>query len=495
MNKKALLSVLLIFFSVLTFAQTPAGKSFYVDYDAWNEGTKPSIYINCGNSSTFNTGYELTMECWLRAYNYGWNRKVLGKMSDALDNGYVLGFEAGHIYTEIFNPLSNEVERTGDGPLPVDSAWIHIASTFQAGGKLINYINGHEVGSVDVPSNPINENDNPFVIGLAPWDFYSYEYFGDIDEVRIWSTVRTEEELKEYMHKSVDITTPGLIAYYNFDDATGISTSDFSGNGNDGTVTNADNDYWSWNDSYAPFGNETLQTMNDIVAAWYGKAADQYNYALTESGLSVVAEIEEKEFKKFVLFGHNGLAGVSSDNKPVNATEEFQRLNREWYVNIGDDMKVQLLFNLDQASDGLTLPTGEPDSLYVLLFRATATDNFQVLYSANDEVSNNLIFDDVPLQNGFYTVGYDVSKLAGNTSISKLTIENVKMYPNPAKEILHISNIENCIISIFNITGQEVLKTISKQKNLSIDLNLKDGIYLVKISDNQSFITKKLIIQ
>jgi Concanavalin A-like lectin/glucanases superfamily/Secretion system C-terminal sorting domain len=487
--------IIFTFLAVVAQSQTPAGKSFYVDYNAWNDGTKPSIYIDCGNNNSFNTGYELTMECWVRAYNFGWNRKILGKVSEGLDNGYVLGFEAGHVYTEIFNPLANEVPRTGDGPLPVDSAWIHIASTFQAGGKLTNYINGIEVGSVDVPSNIIGENETPFVIGLAPWDFYSYEYFGDIDEVRIWNTTRTEDELQAFMHKSIDIETPGLVAYYNFNDSEGTSTTDNSEKGNNGTVMNADNNYWTWADSYAPFGDEIMQTMNDIIAAWYGKAADQYNYALTESGLSMVANIEEKEFKKFVVFGHNGIAGTSSDNKPENATADFVRLNREWYVNIGETITSQLLFNLDQASDGLTLPSGEPDSLYVLLYRENLTDDFQVLYSANDEVSNNLIFDDIPLTKGYYTVGYDISKLSGNTAINDINLSEILIYPNPAQNVLNIRNAQNCNLAIFDITGKEIYNRNSLLLEESFYLNINRGMYFVKISNQKSSITKKIIIQ
>lgn len=493
-SKKYLLLIFAII-AITANAQTPAGKSFYVDYNAWNDGTKPSIYIDCGKNTSFNTGYEITLECWMRAYNFGWNRKVFGKMSNNLSDGYVFGFEAGHVYTEIFNPLANEVERSGDGPLPVDSAWIHIASTFQAGGKLTNYINGREVGSVDVPGNPITENDSAFIIGLAPWDLYSYEFFGDVDEIRVWNIVRTEEEIQAFMHKSVDENAAGLVAYYKFDDSEGITTNDYTDNGNNGTVMNSDNNYWSWADSYAPFGDELLQTMNDIIAAWYGKEADQYNFALTESGLSMVADIDDKEFKKFVVFGNNGMSGVTSDNKPVVASENFQRLSREWYVNIGESMKTQFLFNLDQASDGETLIADEPDSLYVLLYRANSNDDFEVLYSANDVISNNIIFDDVPLQNGYYTIGYDDTKLSGNTAIQELALLNVKVYPNPVSDHFKVKNAQNCQLSIYDIMGREVYSNLINSSEETIHMNQNKGIYLVKISNSNNSIIKRIVIQ
>lgn len=56
---------------------------------------------------------------------------------------------------------------------------------------------------------------------------------GEICEVRIWNVVRTQEEIYKNMY-DVDPQTPGLCAYWKFNDGKGHNTAkDFTGNGND----------------------------------------------------------------------------------------------------------------------------------------------------------------------------------------------------------------------------------------------------------------------
>lgn len=75
-----------------------------------------------------------------------------------------------------------------------------------------------------------------------------------------------------------------------------------------------------------------------------------------------------------------------------------------------------------------------------------------------------------------------------------------RMWPNPAKDKLHIQlgneSIGQVDISIFSINGKKVA-SFSKKANQSIDLdisNLKSGVYLIKITSDKTSFTKKLLI-
>lgn len=77
------------------------------------------------------------------------------------------------------------------------------------------------------------------------------------------------------------------------------------------------------------------------------------------------------------------------------------------------------------------------------------------------------------------------------------TLESVKIYPNPAKDILTVelpdSTIKNFTIEITNLTGLSVLKEENKtQLNIS---RLEDGIYLCTVKTEGSSVTKKIIIE
>jgi hypothetical protein len=73
---------------------------------------------------------------------------------------------------------------------------------------------------------------------------------------------------------------------------------------------------------------------------------------------------------------------------------------------------------------------------------------------------------------------------------------NIKMYPNPTKNIVFFKNTVNATISVVDINGKTILAKQNCLNNESIDISdLKTGIYLVKIENDNNSIIKKLIIQ
>jgi hypothetical protein len=79
----------------------------------------------------------------------------------------------------------------------------------------------------------------------------------------------------------------------------------------------------------------------------------------------------------------------------------------------------------------------------------------------------------------------------------RYTIEKIEVYPNPAKNVLHIENIENVnihTISILNIQGQ----TIKQYEPKLLQLNIADipaGLYFIKFSTNYGKIIQKVVIK
>jgi hypothetical protein len=74
-------------------------------------------------------------------------------------------------------------------------------------------------------------------------------------------------------------------------------------------------------------------------------------------------------------------------------------------------------------------------------------------------------------------------------------IEGLKMYPNPAKDMISINTPLNVLknVSIYNVIGEEVLNVETIQ-NVSIS-SLTTGIYIVKITENGITATRKLIVE
>ncbi|MFA6401876.1 MAG: T9SS type A sorting domain-containing protein [Salinivirgaceae bacterium] len=71
----------------------------------------------------------------------------------------------------------------------------------------------------------------------------------------------------------------------------------------------------------------------------------------------------------------------------------------------------------------------------------------------------------------------------------------VSIYPNPASEKVTIENAENATVTIYNIIGKEVFRSISNSPEYTVNLNqLSKGTYLVSIQKGNQQVTKKLSV-
>jgi len=119
--------------------------------------------------------------------------------------------------------------------------WYHVAVSYDAVSQTMTlYKNGTQVSQA---SSVGYTNGNGFNIGA--YEAASNLFEGNIDEVHIWSTVRTAAQIQSDMSCSFATAQPGLIASYNFNQGTpngtntGITTlTDGSGNNNNGTLNN-----------------------------------------------------------------------------------------------------------------------------------------------------------------------------------------------------------------------------------------------------------------
>jgi hypothetical protein len=490
--KRLLFTILSVCAIANVHAQTSAGNSFYIDYPTWNAGTKPPVYFNCGTNNILNTGNELTMEVWVRMYNSTWNQKIMGKVTPAFDNGYLMAVQLGQNYSEIWNPGVNTIQA---GSSPIDSAWVHFATTFGSGGQMLCYINGVQVGGLPLTGNAIASSSNPFVIGIAPWDLTNFQSFGSIDEVRLWSVVRTSDEIKSTMHKHLQGNEIGLVGYWDFNQTAGTNLPDLTGNGSDGTL-NASANYYSWQPSYAAVANDAMYNMNDVNGVWFGKDPSLYNYSTTTNGLNLIASIGSKKFD-YAVYGHNDSSGVSTIYLPSNSPLDFKRTSREWLFNKGGNVNADLYFNLSYAANGGdSLTKNLPVQNYTLLVRDSMNQTYSVAASASSLLANGTIvkFTGVNLQNKYYAIGVGSSPL---TSIENLNTDNkeILLLPNPNNGNFILFNVANSQISIYDSNSRLVNSVYSNDVVMSFSSDeLTNGIYFIQIVKEGKVSTKKLMI-
>jgi hypothetical protein len=68
------------------------------------------------------------------------------------------------------------------------------------------------------------------------------------------------------------------------------------------------------------------------------------------------------------------------------------------------------------------------------------------------------------------------------------------VYPNPAKNMLHVEGVGLTQVEVFNIMGQSVMKINENFETINIG-HLQNGIYFIRIKTTEGEKTVKLVIE
>jgi len=117
--------------------------------------------------------------------------------------------------------------------LNTQKAWHHVATTFD-GTNYKLFLDGEEIdNSTAFQGLTPPDNESVRIIGKKPW-------VGKIDEVRMWSVVRTQAQIQAYMNNTLVGNETGLEAYYPMEVNNNWEIIDKTSNANHAKITNAE---------------------------------------------------------------------------------------------------------------------------------------------------------------------------------------------------------------------------------------------------------------
>jgi gliding motility-associated-like protein len=159
------------------------------------------------------------------------------------------------------------------------NVWYHVAGVIDPLTGMRLYINGVLQNSTDPSTQPIQPQTGSAtdMVAVGTWGYWGFgsgnRYFnGDVDEIRFWTTARTQTEIRENMCRKINPSQAGLRAYYRFDNTSGTTLTDLTGNGYDGTTNGMSSS--SWHYSSAPIGDTAT---NVYTASWSGQTLSLSN--------------------------------------------------------------------------------------------------------------------------------------------------------------------------------------------------------------------------
>jgi len=169
----------------------------------------------------------------------------------------------------------------------ISETWHHLALTYN-GSNIILYIDGIEAGSTGAYGQ-ITNDAVPLNIGRLIWQTTNFDLDGQVDEVSLWNLALTEQQVQDYMY--ADLTgEEGLVGYWNFNEGSGDTANDVSGNDNDGLIYGAT---WSTNIPFQGINIADQQIMEDeelmIDLSYIGETMS-YDAHSDTSAVSVLIE-------------------------------------------------------------------------------------------------------------------------------------------------------------------------------------------------------------
>lgn len=172
---------------------------------------------------------DFTVEAWVKADSYTSFSSILTRVGTPGTNGFRFFLtSSGQVQLDAFLSSGNSRGRRSIQAVPLGK-WVHVAVTLDMSGNTgVAYIDG-----IAVPSETANNGtatsltqSGSLVIGAqAAASFFP----GEIQDVRLWSTVRTGTEIRDNMYQQLTGTETNLVGYWKL-----------NGDANDST-TNANN--------------------------------------------------------------------------------------------------------------------------------------------------------------------------------------------------------------------------------------------------------------
>ncbi len=184
-------------------------------------------FIDVPYNASLNPSDNFTIEFWVNPSGKGsgvYNPCPLSSQSnDGTTKGFYFFYNTGGNWAAFLGG-GGTVWSVILGPTVTTGKWYHLALTY-SGGTMKFYVNGILSNTAtNVPFVPNSNGD--FYIGDLGQHLGSSPFYGKVDQVRLWKTARTQQEIRANMYLTLPGNPGDLIAYYQFNEASGTTTND-----------------------------------------------------------------------------------------------------------------------------------------------------------------------------------------------------------------------------------------------------------------------------
>ena len=412
-------------------------NDYSINFDGQND------FINISDHSDLDLTNNYTLEAWIFPESFSWLAGIISKYQTSAANGYILRLTS----QSPFSGIGFDEKITSTGVLNANQ-WHHIAAVNNNGQRKL-YINGI-LTSISGSALNVVSNSDPIRIGS---DYSSRFFDGRIDEVRIWNTARDQNDITSTMDSTLSGTEDGLVAYYNFNEGSGIILNDLTGNGHDGTVVGG-----LWASGYSLSGligdinfDEVLNVYDAVmlVAIMLGNEnANQFQQYACDSNQDGSLTIED------VVLLMQWILDIDITARSLVTSVGFKNFDNVLEINSdGDVAGLHIELSEDINISNINFPAG---------WNWEQKGNNLIAYSLNGSSmprSFKIKSDNHMAVNSVKVVDWSGKSIQSNKNILP-NISSLKVSPNPFNSMCTISFMlrksNEVTLILYNIKGELV---------------------------------------
>ena len=407
------------------------------------DGVDDYVNINIGTFTTQNLNY--THEFWFKTTSA--NSTIFNFSDTGMPNsgGFnkTIYLQNGNLVSYVYNGSANFITSTTTFN---DDNWHHVTEIVSLSERSL-YVDGTLIGT---DTSFSNQNFGYIVLGasnLTPGIYFE----GEIDEVRIWNTALSIDDVNATGNCQLEGDEANLLAYYQFNQGTDAED-------NTSVTTLLDATTNVYNGNLINFGL-TGNTSNWLAGSPLGIApivtSQPQNQTITETDDTVVFTVSATNVSSYQweVFFEDG-DGEGGTWMPL------------------DDS----LTNPDVSGSTTNTLTISGDNLSFIV-------GLQFRVVMNGTASCNVISNEVNVTDE-------------TLSVSTVLINEVKVFPNPTTDNVKISlsKVQDFEISVYDLNGRLLLNSKNRSDAFLLDLtSYQNGIYIIKTKIDQKEAINRVI--
>ncbi len=479
--------------------------------DDYVNTTLPSLFTDLENNN-------LTVEALVSISETSFSRVLFAQLDDnnlvslaSIDNQLIFYVE---VNATTYSKKAEQILTPGQK--------YHYAASYDATtNEIIVYIDGEIQTTVGIGTTTATI-DNVMSIGGNSAGSQCLD--GTIDELRIWSDIRTETEISDNKDNELTLPQNDLVAYYKFNQ--GIA------NGNNTTITTLFDELNNFDGTLNNFAltgttsNFVSTSTSPIITT---QPTNQSNICVTDN-VSFTVVADDTDTYQWQVDEGSGFENIENGSVYTNVTTSTLDISgvtldmnnyqyRCYLTNaIGNTTSDAAVLTLDSENpvitciENQTIQLEDGETIYTVSgteFDPTqSSDNCD--FTTSNDFNNEATLDGAELPIGTTTVEWTITDNANNSATCSFDIQvdaavngieallqnGISIYPNPTNGKLNFEFTKDIFqkISLFDITGKTIIEKTEVSQNTSIDLSgFETGIYIIKLQTDNKILTTKIM--